>query len=333
MKKKTAWSGSQWFKTRRNVMTPTDNGDRIKPVARETEGETTTPLSTSPLSDFMSYWLQEIIKPACKPSTYASYDERSRLYLIPALGHIPLNEVTTTQIQQLVTQLRSMQLSARTTQYTIAVLSRALNYAIAIDLIGRNPCRMVRTPRVIKHKVKPLTVEQANALLAAADAHQLGLLFRLALSLGLRRGELLALTWENIDLERGVLTVQEAKTQAGNRTIPLPQVLVEKLRQHQETCHQSRQNLVFTTRNGTPIQARNLVRTYKSLLRQAGIPDRRFHDLRHSCATFLIAQGVNLHAVKYILGHSTIRVTSDIYGHMFTNTTRDILDNVAGLFD
>lgn len=311
-----------------------DNGDRIKPVAIDTEtneGEIETPQSTSPLADFMSYWLQEIIQPACKPSTYASYDERSRLYLIPALGHIPINKLTGTQIQQLVAQLRGMQLSARTTQYTIAVLSRALNYAIAIDLIGRNPCRVVRTPRVIKHKVKPLTIEQANALLAAADTHQLGLLFRLALSLGLRRGELLALTWENIDLERGVLTVQEAKTQAGKRTIPLPQVLVEKLRQHHAT--QSLQNLVFTTRNGTPIQARNLVRTYKRLLRQAGIPDRRFHDLRHSCATFLIAQGVNLHAVKHILGHSTIRVTSDIYGHMVTNTTRDILDNVAGLFD
>jgi integrase len=285
----------------------------------------------APLAEFIRYWLNDIIKPACKSSTYASYDERSRLCLLPALGHIPLNKLTATQIQQLVTQLRDLNLSARTIQYTIAVLSRALNYAVAIDVIGRNPCRAVRTPRVIKHKVKPLTIEQANALLAAADNHQLGLLFRLALSLGLRRGELLALTWDNIDLERGVLTVQEAKTQAGNRTIPLPQVLIEKLRQHYAIQH-TPQNLVFTTRNGTPIQARNLVRTYKSLLRQAGIPDRRFHDLRHSCATFLIAQGVNLHAVKYILGHSTIRVTSDIYGHMFTNTTRDILDNVAGLF-
>lgn len=176
-------------------------------------------------------------------------------------------------------------------------------------------------------------------MLDAVAGHRLEVLYRVALSLGLRRGELIALSWDDIDLERGSLTVREGKTEASARTLALPKVLCEYLHLHRIRQIEERlamgpewsdHNLVFPSEVGTPLNPTNLWRHFKSVLQRAGLPNMRFHDLRHSCASFLVAQGVHPRVAMQILGHSKISTTMDIYAHVSDDDQRSAVDKVAG---
>ncbi|NJN17253.1 MAG: site-specific integrase [Oscillochloris sp.] len=201
----------------------------------------------------------------------------------------------------------------------------------------------------------PLTLEQAHVLLNAVKGHRLEALYRVALSLGLRRGEVLGVRWVDVDftqrtlrvataLQRqdGKLVLSEPKTRSSARTLPLPEVLVQTLQVHQQAQERQRAELgdawnehgmVFPTEVGTPLEPRNLIRHFKGVLKRAGLPEStRFHDLRHSCATFLIAQGVHPRVVMEILGHSQISVTMNTYGHVVPAAQRQAVEGIAGLF-
>jgi integrase len=293
------------------------------------------------VAQYLAHWL-ETGAMTWKPATHESYSFVCRVYINPHLGHIQLQKLTAAQVQKWVNILRRQEkvngtddenLSNRTIEYAAKVLSRAINKAVKQKILAHNAAKHVDLPRVQKHNINPLTVEQAHTLLAAVKGHRLEGVYWTALSLGMRQGEILALKWSDVDLDKRLLWVRESKTDAGVRTLSLTSDLVGILRAHKIgqakerlACGSEWQDngLVFPSQVGTPINKRNLQRHFKDLLRKADLPDVRFHDLRHTCATLLISRGVSLHVVKEILGHSKISITSDIYGHILPEVREEV---------
>lgn len=295
------------------------------------------------LNAFLRTWFATV-QQTKKQRTAESYADMIALHIDPHLGHIALDKLNPQHIQAWLNELaekltpKGTPLSARVIQYARAILHVALNRAVKWQLIPRNVVSLVEAPRVEKARIEPLTEAQARALLVAVEGHRLAALYHTALGLGLRQGELIALHWADVDLEVRTLKVVRAKSEAGERTLALPEGLCDVLRMHWQLQKEERRDLgldwkehglVFPSDVGTPLSPRNLVRHFKSMLEKVGLPDTiRFHDLRHSCASFLIAQGTHPRVVMEILGHSQISVTMNTYGHVAIDGQREAMDKV-----
>lgn len=260
---------------------------------------------------FLQRWLGEVATPRIRPKTRASYAQVLRLSLLPELGNIPLEELKPRHVQDWLEGLLARGLSPRTALYARAVLRRALKHALTQGAVARNVATLIDPPRLSTHEVRPLTPEQAAAFLGAARGDRLEALFATAVALGLRQGELLGLRWDDLDLadrslraERQLQRIDGAfqlvglKTPQSRRTIAIPATLVAQLREHRARQEADREaagerwvawDLVFPSTIGTPLDQRNLTRQYKALLARAGLPNLRFHDLRHTCASLLLA--------------------------------------------
>jgi integrase len=291
------------------------------------------------IADFLSQWKDRIIL-HLSPKTQRSYDGIIRLHITPHVGHYELLQLRPEHLYDLIEQLQRKNLSTRTVHYVLSVLSRALNWAVRWEYIEKNVVTLIKMPRITYKMIEPLTIDQAQALLMMLAGHRLEMLYRLALSFGMRQGELIDLKWGDIDMQRRLLHIRKSKTKAGRRTLEMPEPIYDALQQHKVRLDQERvaqdkwseHGLVFPSNVGTPLQARNIFRHFKGILEKSGLPQTiRFHDLRHSCAAFLIAQGVDLHIVKHILGHSKISVTSDIYGHLLPGVGGSALGKVDDL--
>jgi len=299
------------------------------------------------LGDYLEHWLSEVIEPDRKPATAASYRDMVRRHIAPELGHIRLDRLSAMNVRSFLrakstqTSVRGRPLSARSVRYLHAILRSALSQAVRDDLVSRNVCELVLPPRSEQQPFQGsyLEPDQARALLSAAEDTRFSTLWRLALTSGLRKGELLALQWDDIDLERGLLTVRRTvsrqagrglvegapKTAESARTMRLGSGSVEALRQHRELQAVERlraaqlwkdSGRVFTTPRGTIIDPRNLNRSLDELCAVARVPRIRVHDLRHTCATLLLAEGEPLEVIAERLGHSDARVTSQVYAHV-----------------
>lgn len=298
---------------------------------------------------FLAQWLEQTVKVSKTLGTHSNYSNMARLYINPAIGQVQLASLESVQVQAMLNEMREAGLSARTCELTRAVLRRALNHAIKRGMVHRNVATLVELPRKEKFKAMPLGHEEALVLLRALKGHRNEALYRLELSLGLRKGEALALLWENIDFERktirieasiqeydGVLHRVAPKTESSIATLPLPDVLAQALLQHRERQDRERtrkswqeHGLVFPSTRGNPMRPSNVSLSFKRILKRAGLPEKtRFHDLRHSCATLLIAQGVHISVVKEVLRHSQLSVTSDLYGHVLPPTMRSAIDGL-----
>ena len=238
--------------------------------------------------------------------------------------------------------------------YIRVVLRAALNQARKWNLVGRNVAELVESPRVRRFEIKPLTPEQARQLLDAAKGNRLEALCAVALACGLRVGEILGLRWQDVDLEAGRLAIRqsiqrqrgaglvavEPKTERSRRTIEVPAPLVAELKAHRVRQLEERLvagtrwrdgGLVFASAVGTGLEPRNLHRAFKAMLKRAGLPDIRFHDLRHSAASLMLAQGVPLRVVMEVLGHSSISLTADTYSHVMPSLVRDATEKAAAI--
>ncbi len=297
------------------------------------------------LSDYLHNWLENSAKPSIRPKTYVSYEQLIRVHINPALGGIYLEKLAPQHIQQFINDKLAEGLSTRTVQYLHAVLRRAIVQALKWGLVGRNVVTLVDAPRV-EHKVlRPFTPEEAQKFLEAVKGDRLEALYSVALSLGLRQGEALGLRWDDVDLENGTLSVRyalqrvkgklelvEPKTQKSRRTIALPAMAVSALTKHKMVQESEREwaadrwqvtGHVFTSTIGTPLDDCNVTHQFHRILKTAGLPRLRFHDLRHTCATLLIAQGVHPRYVMDILGHSQIGLTMNTYGHAYLAIQRE----------
>jgi len=229
-------------------------------------------------------------------------------------------------------------LSTKSVAYIHQVLRTALGLAVRWDMVSRNVARLVDRPRIQRKPINPLTPDEAKRFLAAIRGHRLEALFSVALALGLRQGEALGLRWEDIDfgagtlrvshqLQRieGKLTLVPPKTEKSRRTLVMPSMIVDRLHEHEKRqvaerlwagSKWSATGLVFTNRSGDPTQARRVIEQFHEALREAGLRRIRFHDLRHSCATLLLVQGVSPRVVMEVLGHSEIALTMNAYSHV-----------------
>jgi integrase len=236
------------------------------------------------------------------------------------------------QVQAILNRhLAGGHLARRSVAYIRIVLRAALNRARKWNLVVRNAAELVKSPRLQRFEIQPLSPPQARTLLDSAKGNRLEALYAVALACGLRMGEILGLRWNSIDFERGQLAVEhalhrqkgkglvltETKTDRSRRTIALPAPLIAALRAHrvrqlQEQLvagsHWQERGFVFTSGVGSGLEPRNLHRAFKAMLTKAGPPDIRFHDLRHNAASLMLAQGVPLRVVMEVLGHSSIGV-------------------------
>ncbi len=319
---------------------------KLAPVLKARDERRPVPNQRERLGPFLRRWLDEIAKPTIRASTYDSYDDILRLHLIPGLGRIAIAKLTPAEVQAFLNAKSASGLSPRRVQYLHAVLRRALVTAERWGIASRNVAKLVDPPRVTRHEIRPLTPDQAHRLLEAAVGDRLDALYVTALGTGLRQGELLGLRWEDVDLEGrrlqvrhslarvdGKLKLLEPKTERSRRIVVLPEVVVAALRAHRTRQRMERlvagshwvdSGHVFATTIGTPIEAAAVTRAFQRALARAGLPHSRFHDLRHAAATFLLAQGFTLEDVKNLLGHSSIVLTSNTYGHVLEGRQQQV---------
>ena len=271
-----------------------------------------------------------------------------RRHLTPALGHISLRELRPEYVQRYQNEKVKQGLDARTIRLHHVILSNALLQAEKNGLVVRNVCRLVESPRQTRREQSTLTVAQITTqLLPALQGDRLYAAYLTLFMAGVRRGELLGLRWQDIDLTTGVLHVRQAvgrvynrdatgkgktklifsepKTEESRRMIPVPEICLAALRHHK--AHQAEERLllgqayqdhglVFAQANGAPIDPRNMNLYFTKALKRAGLPAIRLHDARHTYATWLLEQGVSLKVVQTLLGHGSIAVTADVYSHV-----------------
>ncbi len=297
-------------------------------------------LATGPrltVERYVQQWLEESVRHRVKPRTFSSYNQLVRLHVAPGLGKLQLAKLQAKDLQHFYSK-KLETLSPRTVEYLHAIIHRALKEAERLDLVSRNVADLVSPPRPTRKSVRFLAPREVEAFLAAVSADRLGPLFTVALFTGLRQGELLGLRWPDVDLSTQSLTVGQTlqlidgklvfgqpKSGTSRRTVPLTPQACEALRAWRTTQVQSQlqagpawheSGLVFTSEIGTPLFARNVTRRLHKLVQAAGLVDIKFHELRHSTASLLIAAGEQLKVVQEILGHSQISVTADYYSHL-----------------
>jgi integrase len=312
-----------------------------------------TPTNKQTVGQFLDDWLEDVVKKAVRPKTHHSYAQLIRLHINPELGRIQLSKLTPRRVQRLFNEKLDSDLAPRTVQYIRAVLRRALEHAVKWDLVTRNVVKLTEPPRAVHHEITPLTPQQAKKLLKTLSGHRLEALITVAAAMGLRQGEALGLKWANIDFKAkqlrvthalqylgGEFSLVEPKTARSRRTVSIPDVVLIKLKRHRTRQQKERLRaggewedwgLVFTTRLGRPLEGSRVTRDFKLLLKQAGLPPQRFHDLRHACASFLLAQGVSARQVMELLGHSQISLTLNTYSHILPSLQTEVAEKMDAL--
>ena len=297
------------------------------------------------LAEYLEYWLEHYAKTNVAAKTLEGYAEFIRLYIVPQLGKHPLAKLQTAHIQAYYTYAQQQGrrrivggLSARSVLHQHRVLREALNQAVKWQFISKNPADAVVPPRAERTEMKVLDEAQMARLLAAAEGTRFYLPILLAVTTGLRRGEILGLRWEDINLSTGMLSVRQAlgqtrqglqfkppKTTKSRRGVSLPALVVEALRRHQEQQQQEKalmgpayedRDLVIAAPDGQPGTPNALTKGFGALLVRKQLPRVRFHDLRHSHATQLLRHNIHPKVVSERLGHSTVNLTLDTYSHV-----------------
>ncbi len=291
-----------------------------------------------------------------KPKTKADYEWRLQAHVMPRFGNIPVAKIARADVQAWVKELIGQGYSASTVHHAIGILNRILDEALAGGALITNPCQRISLPRLPKGQVEPLTLDQVKALAEAIEypiikpaGHgatptgrhhfpEYGLLVRFTAFTGLRAAEVAGLKIRALDLNKGVVRVTETLSEVSghlytippktyqSRSVPLPEFLIDELRDHLATLDDDPDGYVFRASTGTPLRWRNFYsQHFKPAVRQAGLPEStRFHDLRHTFASFLIVQGAHPRAMMERLGHSSINVTLGTYGHLLPGVDEEL---------
>ena len=302
------------------------------------------------VGEYLKRWLSDSVKDTVKQTTYESYERIARVHLVPTLGRIKLKNLSPTHVRGLYREKLDSGLSAASVQRIHALSHKALKQAVNDGLIPRNVTEAVAAPRQIRKEIQALTPEQARAFLQAAKTDRLEALYLLAIHTGLRQGELLGLRWSDVDLDQGTLQVRRIRSAAKgvptfttpksnkSRSVRLTAQAAQTLRDHRKRQIEQRlkyaglwqeTGLVFTSTVGTPLNRHNVFRrSFKPLLRRAGLPDIPFHALRHSFATLMLSSREHPKVVQEMLGHSRINTTLDFYSHVLPDMQREAVDRL-----
>jgi integrase len=318
------------------------------------------------VGEYLEKWIAGVPS-SVRGTTYRGYEHMVRKHLIPRLGKIGLAKLAPSDLMSMYAEMLAAGLAPRTAGHAHRILGRALREAEAAGIIARNVSRLVRPPRVPHKEMATLSGAQARALIHAAIGDRLHGLYAVALASGARQGELLALRWSDVDMDAGTIritrtlvrgirvgvrsvngvpqtesTFNEPKTASSRRTIPIGRTAIDVLRVHRKAQAEERLragpawddgNLVFPSAVGTPLDASNLRIDHHKLLRSAGLPRIRWHDLRHTAATLLLEAGVHPRAVADRLGHATPSLVMNTYGHVTERMQREAttaMDTILG---
>ena len=291
---------------------------------------------------FLTSWLENSVRGSVRKSTYDRNESLCRVHLIPALGRKKLKTLGAADVAGFYRSRLDSGCSAASVRKMHETLHKALKQAVRWGYMTKNPADDVDTPRVHTEEVHPLTRDEARRFLKVVRGDRLEALYVVALHTGLRQGELLALRWEDVDIEEktlrvrrtitkdgGKLLIGPTKTAKGRRTVKLTRDAAEALREHLSRQLEEIDGLgdlfedngfVFCTAKGTLINPSNLrKRSFAPLLVRAGLPHMTFHQLRHTAATILLLKNVNPKIVSEMLGHASIAITLDTYSHVLPN--------------
>jgi len=315
-------------------------------------------LSTGPdqtLATYLIYWLETVHKPLIRVRTYEQYLSSINHHIIPRLGKIMLRKLTVQHIRAFYAGKLDERLAPRTVIQMHMILHKALGDAMRDGLIQRNVVSLVKRPAAAKYEAQILTVEQARKLLDFTKGHRIEAVLVLALTTGVRRGELLGLHWDDVDFEHKIMYIRrslsrakgrgafegETKSKTSRRRIMLSSVAVDALKEHKLRQEIARleagekweeQGLVFCGSSGQFLGPETVAKLFHRILSDLGFPYMRFHDLRHSAATILLTRGVHPKVVQEILGHSSISVTMDTYSHVLPSIHGDAADGMDDAF-
>lgn len=306
---------------------------------------------------FTLQWIETSLQASeRKQTTKAMYAAVARCHILGSpLGRLALDKVRPSHVEGWVVGLRRKGLAESTVRSAYTVLRSVLDTAVRDGALATNPAAAIRRPKVTSKEATYLSPEQVSELISAAAGSRYALLFAFLVHTGLRRGEALALKWADIDLERGLLRVRgtlaridgelvvtEPKTARSKRFVPLSapaerllaELLVRVARERQRAGSAWRETgYVFTTELGEPCDPRNALRALKAAGARAGLAGVGLHTLRHSAASVLLAQGVPLKVVSEILGHSSIAITGDVYGHVSPEVAREAMSALGAVLD
>lgn len=308
------------------------------------------------LKEWMETWLKDFKKNSIKAKTYESYEQLIRLYINPVIGAIALDKLNNIQIQRM---LNNMSVSPRTIKYTATVLKMALKHAVTTGLIQKNHAENISLPKQIKKEAKVLDRESLQKFIEACRTHRLGPAFYLAACTGMRRGEVLALKWQDVDLINASIKVErtynrvkvfdrakieykaiisDCKTQKSNRVLPILPELKECLELHYTRSRIelfkkgkkiSQDTFLFLTLGGNIYNPRSFSKDYYQFLDKTGIKKINFHALRHTFATIALEQGIELKVISELLGHSSVSFTADTYCHVLPNKKRKEIQKLS----
>lgn len=346
---------SKYGKTRREVAAWLD---RVK--AQYEQGLLPVPHQIT-LAQYLDHWL-DISRQSLRPKTWDQYRSTIENHIAPVLGRLKLKSIRPDHIQALYNDKIAAGTGVRTVQIIHAILHKSLGQAVRWQFLTRNPAAAVQKPKPAKREMKTLNIDQVKTLLEAATASRYYALFYLALATGLRQGEVLGLRWSDLDWDTGILQIQrqlqrvpnqgtdgghpsslqfnQPKTAAGRRSVNLSAADLDILRAHRKRQLEERlffgsewhdQELLFPSTRGTPTEPRNLLREFKRLLKVAGLPVLRFHDLRHTAATLMLQQGIHPKIVQERLGHSDITLTLNTYSHVVPSMQKEAADKISAL--
>lgn len=268
------------------------------------------------LGEYLDSWLRGIW-PSLASSTAQTYKFFVDRHIKPSLGQIPLTQLRPEHLQHLYSDKLTGGLGQRSVRYIHITLHKALKNAVKLGMIARNPADAVTPPRVQRHDIQTWDEDEIHTFLEAAKGSAYYALFYTALYTGMRRGELLALRWSDIDFAMGQIHVRQSKTESGRRTIALPASAFLVLAEHKEKQKLlTDSEFVFTSPEGQPLLPDTVTHAWINLVRRSGLKPIRLHDARHSHASLLLKQGIHPKVVQERLGHSSIQTTLDIYSHV-----------------
>jgi integrase len=288
------------------------------------------------LNQFLDQWLPTVVKARVRASTFRNYETLLRLHIRPSLGSRLIGNISQIDIQILYAQMFERGLSARTIEYTNAVLKSAFRQAVRWKMLAEDPSAGVDLPRIKRKEMEALSVEECRRFLEVAEKSEWFPLLALALTTGMRPSEYLALKWSDIDWQRGTASVcrtilvagsswtfDDTKRKRSRRIVKLQNFVIKVLRDLRENREGEREGncfspheLVFISAAGLPLKQRAVKREFRRLLAIAGIRSVRLYDLRHTAATLGIAAGVSVKAISDQLGHASISFTLERYSHV-----------------
>ncbi|MDJ1643584.1 tyrosine-type recombinase/integrase [Streptomyces pakalii] len=311
------------------------------------------------LGEWLTYWLEHIVKPEREHNTYVKYESKVRLYLLPHLRKKPLLKLTPAQVRAFMATLKREKVGAATRFEVLRTLRNALNRAIREEILTRNVALLVDMPKVSKGKAKPWDAREAVTFLRSARAHRFYAACVLVLVLGLRRSELLGLRWQDIDFEnrhftpvkqvqrekRVGLVLKDLKTESSQAVLPLPEFCARALEERRHLQKLERQiagddwgqqpdhDVIFSSENGGLTDPTGFSRAFNALVKRSGVRRITVRLARHTCGTLLAFLKVHPKVAQAILRHSQISMTMDVYTHVVGDGEREAATLLADLLE